>query len=300
MLLLIFSLGLFLTPARASANDMLGASALNLPLSVAQAAMGDTGLGGDDLLRAWVNPAVLAQQEGIGKVALAGGSLFGGLQTTSGGGVAYRIGENLTAGAMVSLYSIGMEEVNESGDPTGSEIKQSTMGLGICLALNMGWLAGGGTVRYVSESVDQDEASTATGDLGILAKWGGVAVAFAARNLGGVLRNESGFREILAMETRVAFSYTLIAARESGGRISGVFEGVFPRGQGAQSGFGWEWWPGQDNLAIRAGITGIGAQESLRMTGGIALAYGPLLVEYALATHAIGNASRASICYAFD
>lgn len=58
VLLLLMSV-VFLA-AKVKAGAPLGAAILKLPLSVRQMGMGSVTLGGEDVLRAWSNPALLA------------------------------------------------------------------------------------------------------------------------------------------------------------------------------------------------------------------------------------------------
>ena len=77
---------LFALPGRVAADDRVGAAGLTPPLSVRQMGMGHVSFGGQDMLRAWTNPALLADQATQGEAAVSGASMFGGLQTTGGFG----------------------------------------------------------------------------------------------------------------------------------------------------------------------------------------------------------------------
>ena len=73
------------------AGTPTGAAFLNAPVSVRQIGMGGVSTGGSDLLRAWSNPAVLAEQRTRGQAALTGASVFGGEFTTIGSGASWML-----------------------------------------------------------------------------------------------------------------------------------------------------------------------------------------------------------------
>jgi len=81
---LVLAAGLVLLEGGLRAESGVGAAVLAMPLSVRQMGMGNVTMGGRDMLRAWTNPAVLADQETTGEASVNGASMFQGQQKTGG------------------------------------------------------------------------------------------------------------------------------------------------------------------------------------------------------------------------
>ena len=66
-------------------DERVDMAVLAILMSVCLQGMGNVGLGGDDSMKAWSNPALMADQGTQGEVALNGASMFGGEQVAGGG-----------------------------------------------------------------------------------------------------------------------------------------------------------------------------------------------------------------------
>jgi len=292
-------LSLVLLPCALHADSRIGATTLRLPLSVQQMAMGNVSLGGNDVLRAWTNPAILAHQETPGQAALTGGSLFDGLQKSGGLGAGWKMGENWTVGGLLSYHAINISELDIFGDSAGGDVGQSTIAAGISTAVQFDWLAVGTTVKYVSESIAGDSASSAAVDLGMITTWQGLSVGVAGRNFGQALRDESGVQETLPVEARIGAAYSIIGDEQHPGAMSAGIDYVMPKDQDAHASLGWAWWPGQRHVGLRVGMTGLGAKGIYQMTGGLSVLYQGIGIDYALSTHPLGITNRVNFSYAF-
>lgn len=281
------------------ADSRIGATTLRFPLSVQQMAMGSVSLGGNDVLRAWTNPAILAHQETQGQAALTGGALFGGLQKTGGLGAGWKLKDNLTVGGLLSYHTISVSELDLFGDPVGGDLGQSTIAAGITGAYQRDWLALGTTLKYVSESIDGDSASSVATDLGAIVSWQDFSVGISGRNLGQALRDESGVQETLPVEARIGVGYSILADNPLTGAFAMGIDYVMPKDQDPQASLGWAWWPGQRHVGLRLGVTGLGAREVLQMTGGLSIIYQGIGIDYALGTHPLGTTNRVNLSYAF-
>jgi hypothetical protein len=271
------------------ASAAAGAPFLNLGLSVRQAGMGDVSVGGDDVLRVWSNPALLASQRARAVIGLNGSSLFDGVQQTFGAALGWRMAPRLVVGGLVSAYTVGFREMDATGVPGGTDVVQRSMAGGIAAASRWRWLAGGATVKYVAETGGAGEVRGPAGfaaDVGLSSGWRGWTMAVAARNLGAPLRS-SGMAVSLPSEQRLGLargfpSWKLLAAVEYVNSRVGV--------SGAGAGAEWRVGP----AAVRLGASGIGGGV-MRFSCGLSAVIRAVGIDYALVTHPLGFTHRFSV-----
>ena len=283
--------GVLALGAVSAARVLAGAGApfLNSGLSVRQAGMGDVSVGGDDVLRVWSNPALLASQRARAVIGLNGSSLFDGIQQTFGAGLGWRASSRLAVGALFSAYTVGFPEIDDAGAPAGDVTQRSVAG-GIVAASRWRWLAGGATIKYVSETGGEREAPGPSGfaaDIGLASGWRDWTMAVAARNLGAPLR-ASGMTVSLPSEQRVGLargfpSWKLLAAVEY------VNSRVGASGAGA----GAEWRP-FGPTAVRLGASGLGSGV-MRFSCGLSAVFRTVGIDYAFVTHPLGFTHRFSV-----
>ncbi len=288
--------------------DAVGAASLNVPMSVRQAGMGEVSIAGNDLMRAWSNPALLAARPGP-EIALASGSLF--LKTRAFGlGGATMLNRSIAVGSLVSLNGISFKEIDTDGFEVGGTTGHDTAALGIVAAVQRNWLRAGLAVKYVRDSAAGDAQSVGAADAGLAGIFNSLSVGIAARNLGGVLREASydpedwpfadpadldDYRERLPIEVRAGLAYTYEPMKVTGGlefvKVDGQEENRLC--------FGAEWWAA-NNLALRLGIAGLQTEYSRQFTMGVTALMNRLGLDLALATHPIGTTLRGSVSYAFN
>lgn len=136
LLAAIFAIGL----ARAGAAEDVsqGGALLNAPLSIRQLGMGNTSIGGDDVMRAWSNPALLAARENGGELALNGGSYFMGTSAL-GVGAGKTVSPRWSLGALFSLNGFSAPEIGYDGYETGGEITRTSAALAAMGAYRHKW-----------------------------------------------------------------------------------------------------------------------------------------------------------------
>jgi len=284
-----------LLPGLVGAAGTVGAQFLNLPLSVRQMGMGNVSVGGRDVLRAWSNPSLLADQARRGEVAFNGASMFGGDQTTFGFGAGWLLSPGWNVAALVSSYAVGVPEVGADGKEMGADLDRSLIAGGLAGAGSLGFAHVGVTVKMVSDSVLGDAASAVAADVGLSAVWESFSAGFAYRNLGPSLRageDPGDEAEVLPAELRggVAFHLTSI-------RVSAGAEYAQTRGRDGRVGLGAEWWPVKA-LAVRAGVANV-ADAAGQVTAGLSALFRGLTLDYALAAHPVGATHKVSLSYAF-
>jgi len=288
--------GLVLAGLVASASrGTTGAAFLDLPLSVRQAGMGDVGIGGHDVMRAWSNPASLADQTARGEAAINGASLFGGDEQNLGLGVGWRVAPAWTVGALVSSFGASLPEIDANGDRTGRSLDRSLVSGGVMGAGQEGPLRLGLLVRFVRDTVLGDVASPVAADLGAALAFGPLETGVALRNLGGNLQSAGlAYREgvALPLQTRVGAGW-----RFADWHLSAGAEAVFPTALTGTVGAGLEWWPVKF-LAVRAGVSDV-ADPAGRMAAGLSVEWTGVVLDYAFAAHAIGPSQRMSLSYLF-
>lgn len=277
------------------AEDRIGMAVLAIPMSVRQQGMGNVGLGGDDIMKAWSNPALLADQGTQGEVALNGASMFGGEQTAGGVGAGWRAGSYLTMGALANYYTLSAPELDELGNTVGTSLSQDTASVGAVGAFRYRALRAGVTLKYVTESLVQDRTNGYAGDLGVALVVGPAIVAASVRNLGTKLRSDEalGISENLPTEYRAG-----AVMRFKGAGFSAGAEYVKPVRLDGSVGAGAEWWPAK-YFAVRAGVAELGGKAGMQMTAGISARWSGITVDYALGTHSLGLNNRVCMSYAF-
>jgi len=279
----------------AEARDRIGMSVLALPMSVRQMGMGYVVPGGRDFLRGWSNPALIADQETRGEVAVNGASMWGGQETTGGLGVGWRLGPSWVVGGMLNYCALGAPELDASGNEAGRRLSQDTASAGVATAWRYHALRAGTTVKQVSEKLTGDSTSVTAADLGAALVHEGFSLAASIRNVGPKLRSidGTGMAEFLPTEMRLGAS----AGLPSWNLIACV-DYVRPAGLESSAGAGAEWWPSK-SFAIRGGARGLGGKDSIQLTGGLSARYRGLTLDYALCTHPLGLTNRMSVAYGF-
>jgi len=273
---------------------MTGAQFLNSPLSVREAGMGQVSMGSSDILRAWSNPALLADQDTRGTVGMSGGSLFGGDLTGIGVGAGWLASPSWAVGAAGMSFNSSFAEVNGDGDETGTSVNQGVMAAGLGAAWRGSWLKAGVLAKVVSDDLAGDRATAVAGDAGVVGRWGEASVGIAGRNLGSALREaQSGMEaQSLPSELRFAVSYRLRAWHVLMGA-----EYASELSAGGRLGCGVEWWPVR-LFAVRTGAQRNRAGQ-VQMTAGLSAGYQRLSIDYAAVTHTLGLNHRMSVSYGF-
>ena len=260
---------------------------LNNSLSVRQMGMGDISIAGSDVLRAWSNPSVLADQAKEYEFGLNGSSMMDGIESSMGGGFGWRFSPDLAVGLMLSSLSLSFPETSYIGDKTGKDVGQNSMAAGLVLAGTAEMVRGGITVKYISETDPQNRTGAITGagiDLGVSAALSSLRIGGSIRNLGSVAQ-ANGTDEIeLPMEERLGAVVALNPWPFTAGfeyvRRNGFYKEDF--------GVGLEW-SVRENFALRVGATGVGDAYPPRVTSGLSIAYKSLRVDYAFVTHPLGS-----------
>lgn len=291
-------LGLILLAGTVSAGNRVAATAITLPLSVRQMGMGNVSVGGNDTLRAWANPSLLADQVTTVEVAVNAASMFGE-QTAGGLGLGWKPRNNIGVGILVSYNTIGAKEIDIYGDEVAGELSHDTTAVGIVGAYRIGIVRVGLGIKSVSEKLVTESASAIAADIGASATFetgGGVAgVGVAMRNIGQDMYESAGtgITAALPTEFRAGVSYRLLSPNLGAG-----IEYVMPSALDPSLGLGVEWWPA-GFLAVRAGVYGLGGDDDPRITFGLSGIYRGISIDYGAGTHVLGLTNRVSLSYAF-
>ena len=282
-------------PAMIHADDRIGGAVLSLPLSVRQIGMGEVGVGGRDVLRAWSNPATLGGQRRDYETAITGISLFDQEQTAGGIGFGARLGENVVLGGLFGYYSLRAAALDDWGHIAGNSIGQDTVSAGIVSSVKAGNITVGAAVKEIFETLDGDRASAGAVDLGTVISLGDVSAGASVRNLGQKLRNadSTAIAEVLPSEWRAGVSYTYPKWRITTGA-----EYVVPKKLDSGICAGAEWWP-VGLLGLRAGASGLASDDNARISAGFTVSLKLLSLDYAFSTHPLGPANRISLTYVF-
>ncbi len=283
-------------PRMVLAESRPGALFANLPLSVRQTGMGGVSLVGQDILRAWSNPALLVEQETAVELAASGVSMFGGEQAAGGLGAGIHLTRDWTVGVLASYYAVSAPDLDQFGRPLGSDLDQNVLSMAAATGVRLGFLRLGTAFRYLSEDLAGDTASAVAADVGLMAMWEGFAVGAAMRNLGRDLRPEEDgvMGEALPTEVRAGASYTYEPWHLSlGVEYAGLTEAVGTVGAGV------EWWAAR-YLGLRLGASGMGQDAEPQLTAGLSVLFRRVGIDYAAGMHTIlGLTNRASISYSF-
>ena len=271
-----------------------GAAFLNVPVSVRQIGMGGVSTGGFDLLRAWSNPAVLAEQRTRGQAALTGASVFGGEFTTIGSGASWLLTPSWSVGAMYSGFTANYDEVDEYGETKGGRYR-SVSSIGAASAWRVGPARAGVMLKMVNDSVFDQTASALAADVGVTVSVAGATAGVAYRNLGPSLRTAGApgtYEESLPAELRAGVAYELAAARVSAGA-----EFAAAVGEPSRIAVGVEWRP-VARFAVRAGTANL-SDAGGQLTLGLSAELRSFALDYAAAAHPVGLTHKVSVGYAF-
>jgi len=288
------SLALLLAPS-ISLSAVTGAGFLNVPLSPQQLGMGEVSIGGQDVLRAWSNPAMLSDQSTRGEICMNGGSFFDAGQSGLGAGAGWRFDSGWAAGVEFSSMSMKFSELDEFGDPTGSSMEQAQSAVALVAALRTGPASWGVALKSVTDSIAGNSASVGAADAGVTLDLNSFLVGAAFRNLGTELRSEKEGAEggeSLPQEIRGGLAY-----RYSPFGLLGGVEYTSAEGQG-KIGVGAEWWINR-MFALRAGLAGLGAANGQRLTAGLSARIAGIGIDYAAGTHTLGLTHQVGISYGF-
>jgi len=278
-----------------AAASSTGASFLNVSLSVREMGMGNMSVGAGDVLGAWSNPAVLADQPTRGQAALTGSSMFAGQQSTFGLGASWLLSPAWSVGVLASSCSLSAPEVDATGGEVAADLERSLLAAGVASAWRLGPARAGVTLKAVSDTVLGDRATAAAVDAGVAASFGGTTVGAAYRNLGPSLRTagEPGtFAESLPGELRAGAAYRL-----AGIRLTAGAELVQAAGEPSRIALGAEWWP-SGRFGLRAGTADVGDAGG-QITLGLSAVLQRMGLDYAMAAHPAGLTHRLSVSYAF-
>ena len=291
-LVALWSLG---AGALCSAATPTGAAFLAIPLSVRQLGMGNVGIGEDDILRAWTNPALLVGLGGRGVVAGNGSSLLGGGRSM-GLGAGWQVAPGWAVGGMFLSSAISFQEVDALADPVGKNFTHGLTSGGVLVATRPAeWLRVGGALKFVRDELGADVGKATALDAGLVAEQGRVSGAIALRNLGTALRPADDVvssAERLAAEARVGMSYELLVRQ-----MNIALEYVSAANHDAALDAGVEWWAIK-GIGLRAGVSAL-QTLSRKLTAGVTVARGPMSVDYAFSTQQLGMMHHVSIAYVF-
>jgi len=166
-----------------------GAALLNVTPSARQAGMGNVGLCGGDVMRAWSNPALLGDLAGTGEIAIGGGSMMAGEESMFNFAGAWRTSPAFTLGLLVSRNTVSFEPDYDGMGPSGDAIAQEVGAYGIAAGIKAaGWLRLGLTGKMVSEKLIDDQATSFAVDAGAVATFSGFSIGASGRNIGPDLR----------------------------------------------------------------------------------------------------------------
>ena len=158
--------------APAFAGTLSGASLLAVPMSVRQAGLGGVSLGGNDIMRAWSNPALLADQGAKYELALSGAQMFGE-RNLAGRGWGQAFDSSWTGAAFASTSGISAREIGADGLETGVTLAHDVVFGGLSFAWRGESLRAGVTGMGVSETVAGIPATAVLGDAGLVPSLGG-------------------------------------------------------------------------------------------------------------------------------
>ncbi|MEK7477649.1 MAG: hypothetical protein AAB152_18675 [Candidatus Coatesbacteria bacterium] len=281
--------------AGAATTTPAGAAFLAMPLSVQQMGMGDVTLGGHDIMRAWMNPAMLAEQANEGEVAINGGPQFQSVETTLGLGVGWKRTPQNMIGAFLSYYSAAFPEVSLLGDETGTKVAVNNIAAGVAAAYRWEVVRIGVTAKFLSQSYLGESSAGVAGDAGALVTWKGITGGVSARNLGPnpLAPDEmTSFGMALPFEIRGGLSYSYVPMNLSVGA-----EYVAAKERNPGIGAGVEWWLAK-YLGARAGYMGLNSGGSPALTFGLSAMYAGIGLDYAMQASAVGSGHHISLSYA--
>jgi len=278
------------------AENDAGAIFLNNPLSIRQVGMGNLSMAGTDMLRAWSNPAVLADQERLFELSMNGSSAFDGIESSFAGGAGLRFMPEMAVGLMVSSMSVGFPEIDRDGNRTRKDVGQDSMAVGMVVAGAFEMVRGGLGIKYVSESDPQGRTGAFSGvaiDVGVSAQLSVLRAGASIRNLGDLKQANAEGKVKLPMEERVG-----LAADLKPWPLKAGFEYV-ARSEYYRDdwGAGLEWTI-KEGFGLRIGTTGLGYGYPPRYTAGFSAGYKYFGLDYSIATHPLGLTHQFNISVA--
>jgi len=277
-------------PVHAYAGPLSGASLLAVPMSVQQAGMGEVSLGGNDVMRAWSNPALLADQGRQYELALSGSQLFGE-RNMAGLGWAQAFDSSWTGGAYASTSGISAREINAEGNESGVTLSHDVVFGGLAFAWRGESMRFGITGKGVSETVAGIPASAVMGDAGVAVRAGSLVLAGALRNVGGKMDYSPGVSAKGPAEMRAGAS---VDYSSLGITIAGEY--IKAASLAGSVGAGMEWRPARV-LALRAGGVKDMEKDSAPpyFTAGLTGKFRGFSFDYAMSTHEAGMTNRVSL-----
>jgi hypothetical protein len=173
-------------PGRAAVGAA-GMHLLDLPLSARQAGSGNAVTGAeDDILAAWTNPAVLANQRVRVDVATMGGLLFLGSAASVRScalAAGWRLDPAWVGAVHVATTGASFDEIDGFGDKTGDKVGERLIVAGMTVAGRIGMLRAGLTAHAVSGEVVGTVHTVPAVDLGAAMVSGSMSAGVAVRNL---------------------------------------------------------------------------------------------------------------------
>jgi hypothetical protein len=272
------------------AGSLSGASLLAVPMSVRQAGMGEVSPGGNDILRAWSNPALLADQGTKYELAFSGAQIMGE-RNMAGLGWGQVFDSSWTGGAFASTSGISAREIGADGEETGLTLSHEVVFGGMAFAWRGESLRVGVAGKGVSETVAGVSASAIMGDAGLAIRAGSLVLAAAMRNVGGKLDYSSEVSAKGPAEVRAG-----AAMEYSGLGITIAGEYVKSSSLAGSAGAGLEWRPAKV-LALRGGLVKDLEKDSAApgITAGLTGEFRGFSFDYALTTHEVGMTNRVSL-----
>jgi hypothetical protein len=299
---------IFLVASRAFAYTATSAQFLNNTLSVRQAGMAGNSLGRPDALAPWANPALQADLEAGGAIALHGGVMADSTTIPFGLSFGVRPSEYFAFGGFFYSNITSFAEIDSSGVQAGGysssystysyagsdTVQQYSFAGGLTLAGQWGWGGLGLTVKGINEyrSADSNSTGGVMADLGTRLRFGPVGLQVAVRNIGGKLDHGTYNAGSVSVptEARLGANFNI----RSWGLIVGV-EGV-NNDAGFNPGLGLEYWP-VSMLGIRAGLNGIARDD---MKFGVGLSFASKVVGFDLSYNNAQIGSEARACLSFN
>jgi hypothetical protein len=257
--------------------------------------MGQTSLGGNDILRAWSNPAMLSLMRSSGEATINCGRLFDGDQLSGGAGFGWRLAPDVAMGGLLAYHAIGTAEIDEFGSTSGRDLRQEVVSGGAVAAVRLGPLRLGAALKGVSETLLSRSSSTGAADLGCVLAWKGVNAGIAGRNLGPALNgsNPDYFGETLPAELRIGASFTAVT-----NGLTAAADYSWVRERSGTASFGMECRPAS-SIALRIGVTGIGPGFEPSITLGFSGTDSRMGLDYAYANHPAGSTHQAGLSFSF-
>ncbi len=277
-----------------------GAPFLNLPVSVRQAGMGNLAVGGNDIMRSWSNPSLLAGQYMELEAALNGSAMYGAGSLTMGGGFGWRFMPECAVGLITTMVSTGFDEIDVNGNKTGEDAGQSSVATGAVLAGGFELAKAGLLVKFISESDPQGQTESFSGmgvDLGVSVRFRSLSAGASVRNAAGGI-SQAGGNEDGELQLPVERRVGVAAILEPWPVKAGVELVSRDDYYGEDWGGGVEWRI-TDSFGLRTGGTGLGYGYPVRMTFGLSAIFRKIGIDIASTTHPLGLTHMLSLTCSF-